>query len=260
MLGGGGGDILGAAARRCAMPDYQEIYRRHAEQYELLVSREDRDGNLVRALNRIRPAAGLEVVEFGAGTGRVTRLLAPLARRIYAFDAAVPMLRVAAGRVPWRQEALEDTGSLGRGWLAAAADHRALPLPAGVADLAVAGWTFGHFAGWYPDRWREEIGRALGEVARVLRPGGTAIIIETLGTGEASPRPPSEALAAYYAWLEEAHGYRRTWVRTDFRFRSRAEAEALLRFFFEELYDERLAGREDLADLPECTGLWWRTH
>ena len=83
---------------------------------------------------------------------------------------------------------------------------------------------------------------------------------EVRSAGEASPNPPSEALAAYYAWLEEEHGYRRTWVRTDFRFRSRAEAEALLRFFFEELYDERWAGREDLADLPECTGLWWRTH
>jgi ubiquinone/menaquinone biosynthesis C-methylase UbiE len=241
------------------MPDYQAIYHRHADQYELLVSREDRDGNLPRALNGIRPLAGLDVVEFGAGTGRVTRLMAPLSRRVYAFDAAEPMLRVAAerlpeGRAPSGQEPLRD-----KGWLAAAADHRALPLPAGVADLAVAGWTFSHFTGWYPDRWRVEIGRALAEVVRVLRPGGTAIIIETLGTGQAIPSPPHEALAAYYAWLEEEHGYRRTWVRTDFRFRSRGEAERLLRFFFDELYDESLAGREDLVDLPECTGLWWRT-
>jgi ubiquinone/menaquinone biosynthesis C-methylase UbiE len=231
------------------MPDYHQIYRRHADQYELLVSREDRDGNLIRALNGIRPLAGLEVVELGAGTGRVTRLAAPLVRRIYAFDASVSMLRVGVERL---------SEGAGQGWLAVAADHRALPLPAGVADLAVAGWALGHFTGWYPDRWREEIGRALAEVARVLRPGGTAIIIETLGTGQASPSPPSEALAAYYAWLEE-RGYHRTWVRTDFRFRSRAEAERLLRFFFEELYDETLAGREDLVGLPECTGLWWRT-
>jgi ubiquinone/menaquinone biosynthesis C-methylase UbiE len=252
------------------MPDYHQIYRRHADQYELLVSREDRDGNLIRALNGIRPLAGLDVVELGAGTGRVTRLAAPLVRRIYAFDASAPMLRVGverlsegAGRALSGQDPSGQSPSgrgplRDKGWLAGAADHRALPLPAGVADLAVAGWTLGHFTGWYPDRWGEEIGRALGEVARVLRPGGTAIIIETLGTGQASPSPPNEALAAYYAWLEEG-GYCRTWVRTDFRFRSRAEAERLLRFFFTDLYDERLAGREDLVDLPECTGLWWRT-
>jgi ubiquinone/menaquinone biosynthesis C-methylase UbiE len=76
------------------MPDYHQIYRQHADQYELLVSREDRDGNLIRALNGIRPLAGLDVVELGAGTGRVTRLAAPLVRRIYAFDASAPMLRV----------------------------------------------------------------------------------------------------------------------------------------------------------------------
>ena len=55
------------------MPDYQAIYQNQAAQYELMVSREDYQGNLLPALNAIRPLAGLDVVELGAGTGRLTR-------------------------------------------------------------------------------------------------------------------------------------------------------------------------------------------
>lgn len=241
------------------MPDYHEIYRRHADEYEELTSREDPAGNLIRAIKEIRPLAGLDVVELGAGTGRITRLMAPLVKSITAFDASVPMLGVARERLA-AAERRDSRGGRGRAatWLAAA-DHRALPLPDGVADLVVAGWTLAHSVGWYPDRWREEIGRALAQVARVLRPGGTAVLIDTLGTGASSPKPPSEGLVTYYAWLEAELGYRSTWVRTDYHFRSRAEAERLLSFFFGEFYDQELAGRDDLVNLPECTGLWWRT-
>jgi hypothetical protein len=93
---------------------------------------------------------------------------------------------------------------------------------------------------------------------RVLRPGGAIIILETLGTGRETPQPPAPALAAYYDWLENEHGFNHTWIRTDYRFASVDEAEALTRFFF----GDNLAGRirrDNLTILPECTGIWWRT-
>jgi hypothetical protein len=93
---------------------------------------------------------------------------------------------------------------------------------------------------------------------RVLRPGGTVIILETLGTGCESPHPPSDALAAYYALLEEEHGFSATWIRTDYRFASLSEAEDLTRFFFGDGLADRVA-REGLVTLPECTGIWWLT-
>jgi hypothetical protein len=102
--------------------------------------------------------------------------------------------------------------------------------------------------------WREQVGRALAEIKRVLRPGGTAIILETLGTGHETPHPP-DALVAYYAFLEE-EGFVSTWVRTDYRFASLAEAEALIRFFFGHDLAAQ-AVRENWVVLPECTGLWW---
>lgn len=235
------------------MPDYDEIYNRKAEQYELLISYEDCQGRLLQALSQIRSFEGLDIVEFGAGTGRLTRTMVPLARTVFAFDAALPMLRVALEmlRKP-------ETRPVESNWLAAVADHRCLPLSAGVADLAIAGWTFSHFTGWYPESWRDEIGRVLAELHRVLRPGGTAIIIETLGTGQGRPSPPTEALAAYYAWLEGEHRFSSTWVRTDFRFPSRAEAARLLNFFFDTDFDDLLVVQETGVALPECTGIWWR--
>ena len=44
-----------------------------ATAYDLLVSAEDCDGALPPALNDIRSLAGANVVEVGAGTGRLTR-------------------------------------------------------------------------------------------------------------------------------------------------------------------------------------------
>ncbi len=230
------------------MTNFQHIYTHQADQYDRLVAREDYQGQILAALQRIRPLVGLDVVEFGAGTGRLTRLLAPRVASIQAFDASAAMLQVAG-------QTLEGAG--GAKWTLGVADNRRLPVGDGVADLAVAGWSFGHTVGWYPDTWREEIGQMLAEMRRVLRPGGTAVILETLGTGRETPQPPHAGLAAYYRWLEGDLGFQATWIRTDYEFASLAEADELTRFFFGDELADRVR-REGLVRLPECTGIWWR--
>jgi ubiquinone/menaquinone biosynthesis C-methylase UbiE len=229
------------------MPDYQEIYRTQAETYDVLVSREDYRGNILGALNHVRPLDGLDVVDLGAGTGRLTCMVAPVVRTILAIDVSPHMLGVAIAR-------LAEAGR--RNWTVAVADNRDLPVAGDVADLSMAGWSLGHFTSWYPETWRDEIERAIAQMKRVLRRGGTAVIIETLGTGLEEPHPPTDALAAYYALLEQAHGFSRTWIRTDYRFASLAEAEDLTRFFFGDGLADRVAD-EALVVLPECTGIWW---
>lgn len=231
------------------MPEQAEVYRQHAAHYERLVAREDYQGNILPALEAIRPLAGLEVVEMGAGTGRFTAMLAPLARRIVALDNSRHMLGVA-------QAKLRGIGS--GNWSLCVGDNRRLPLAPACADVALAGWSFGHATVWYEDRWRDEIGRALAEMGRVLRPGGTAVIFETLGTGSEEPKPPTETLAAYYAYLEGEQGFSSTWIRTDYRFESLAEAEELARFFFGDDMAAQVAANEWVI-LPECTGIWWRS-
>jgi ubiquinone/menaquinone biosynthesis C-methylase UbiE len=229
---------------------FRDIYARRAEEYDAMVSREDYQGNILPALARIQPLAGLDVVELGAGTGRLTRLLAPLVGTIRAFDASRHMLDIA-------RLTLAATGA--SNWILRWGDNKALPVEADSADLCIAGWTLGHACGWYPDRWQGEIGAALAEIQRVLRPGGTAIILETLGTGHATPTPPSPTLAAYYHWLENDQGFDSTWIRTDYRFESVQEADELTRFFFGDDLADRIV-REQLIIVPECTGIWWRRY
>jgi len=97
------------------MPDLQEIYEQHADQYELLASREDYQGNILRTLQEIRSLAGLDVVDLGAGTGRLTCLLAPIVRSIHAVDSSAHMLEVATAK-------LQKSGL--HNWQVHVADHR----------------------------------------------------------------------------------------------------------------------------------------
>src|SRR5919108_4126693 len=131
------------------MPDYKAIYNLHAEQYDRLVAREDYQHNILRALQQIRPLDGLDVVEVGAGTGRMTCMLAPVVSSILAFDASRAMLAVAIAKL--KQNNREN-------WRAAVADNRNLPVNDGIADLAIAGWTFGHTTLWSSETWHDEIG------------------------------------------------------------------------------------------------------
>jgi ubiquinone/menaquinone biosynthesis C-methylase UbiE len=228
------------------MPTEREVYARHAADYERLVAREDHEGNLARALGRIPALRGGTVVELGAGTGRLTRVLAPAARAVWAFDDSAHMLRTAAACL----------GAAGETrWHLAAADHRRLPLRGRVADAVVAGWSLCYLAVWGGAAWRAALDQALEEMRRVLRPGGVAVVLETLGTGCERPAPP-EHLRAYFAYLEE-HGFVVEWLRTDFRFDSVAEACELTRFFFGEERAQAVA-RAGSPVLPECTGLWQR--
>ena len=230
------------------MPTFAEIYSRHARDYHALIEREDYGGNLLPGLRRIAPLAGARVVEFGAGTGRLTRLLLPIVAHVDAYDASPHMLEVA-------REQLSATGS--SNWRLGVADNRHLPVASGAADVAIAGWTFGHATDWDPEGWAEQIGAGVDEMQRVLRPGGTAVIIETMTTGIETPAPPTAALAAYYRWLETKRGFSSTVIRTDYRFESLDEAERLTRFFFGPELADRVR-REGSVVLPENSGLFWR--
>lgn len=227
---------------------FQEIYVSKAAQYDALVTREDYEGNILKALSGICSIAGSRVVEFGAGTGRLTRLLSPLVKSIQAFDASQHMLDVA-------ESTLKTLGT--SNWTLGVADNRNVPVEDSSADIAIEGWSFGHFSGWYPDSWRDEAGKALQEMTRVLRSGGTAILLETLGTGRETPEPPHEGLANLYAWWETEHGFSQQWIRTDYNFASVQEAETLTRFFFGDELADKVA-QQGKTILPECTGIWWK--
>ncbi len=230
------------------MPTFEQIYAAHADDYDRLVDREDHRGNMIEAIRELHPLDGAEVVEMGAGTGRITRQLVPLIKHIRAFDASEHMLSVARKR-------MEMTGFTN--WSLEVADNAALPVADASVDVSIAGWSFGHQTEWAEDRWRQTIGAGIDEMLRVLRPGGTAIILETLGTGSRQPAPPNEMLGAYYDWLEKERGFSSTWIRTDYQFESVEEGAELFRFFFGDgLAQLVIDGGSPIV--PECTGLWYR--
>jgi ubiquinone/menaquinone biosynthesis C-methylase UbiE len=227
------------------MVDHKAIYNTQAETYQQLVSREDYQGNLLRMLDQIRPLDGLDVLDLGAGTGRLSCLVAPVARSVIAFDTSAHMLQIARAR-------LADSGL--NNWLVAGGDHRWLPLKNESVDVALAGWTIGQHVAWNLDTWQMHVEQILHELRRVLRSSGTIIILETLGTGHTEPHT-LEKLAPYYSFLE-ASGSSSTWIRTDFKFESLDQAASLMRFFFGDEMARQVIANGWII-LPECTGLWW---
>ena len=226
------------------MPEHREIYASHADQYELLVSHEDYESNILRALNEITSFKARDVVELGAGTGRLARLLAPAAKSVHALDASPNMLEVAAAKF---------SGDGFRNWTVAAADHRSLPLADHCADIVISGWSIVYLVVWHEATWISELSKGLAEMRRILRPGGKLIILETLGTGHESPHPPDNLLE-YFEFLEQ-QSFLSSWIRTDYRFDSLQEAQTIVSSFFgDEMIDELV--EKDSITLPECTGIW----
>ncbi len=229
------------------MTDYLSVYRSQAARYDLLIEREDYLGNLLPAMQDLLSLEGLDVVELGAGTGRLTRMLAPKAASILAFDRAPHMLFAAREHL----EAGQDGA-----WHLCACDHRHIPAADESADLAISGWSIAYLVEEGGEGWREEVDRALAEMERVLRSDGTILLLETLGTGFETPHAPDH-LADYFSHLEQI-GFQRKWLRTDYRFSSLQEAVDLAGFFFgSELAD--LVRENKWVILPECTGIWSRT-
>lgn len=223
----------------------RKIYQSDGDRYEALISREDYQGNIPRALDEIVDANGLDVLDLGAGTGRLAVMLAPRVKSMRAFDVSEEMLRVCRQRL--------EAGGLSN-WQVEVADHRSIPMEEHSADLVVSGWSVAYLCVWNPETWRVELEKWLGEMKRVLRPGSFIVLFESLGTGNESPMQ-LEHLKEYYLWLEQA-GFQNKWIRTDYQFDSIEEAEELSRFFFgDELGDK--VRQKNWVILPECTGVWW---
>lgn len=229
------------------MPDNKTVYSHYADEYEALIAREDVQGNILRTLEQIVPDwKTRSVLDLGAGTGRLARLLAPRVKFVRAFDESDEMLRVCRDR-------LAETGLAN--WSVDLADHRHLPVDDACATLAVSGWSVSYLAVWGAESWREKLSEWMGEMKRVLTANSPVVLFETLGTGQESPvRVPH--LANFYPWLDE-NGFQNTSIRTDYKFESLEEAEHLARFFFgDEMGDNVL--KNNWVILPECTGVWWK--
>jgi len=224
----------------------RKIYQSEGDRYEALISREDHQGNIPRAIDEIINVDGLDLLDLGAGTGRLTLLLAPRVKSIRAFDASAEMLRVCRQRL---------IASGLANWQVDVADHRQLPVQDHSFDLVVSGWSVSYLAVWNQANGTIELDKWLVEMKRVLRHDGMIILFESLGTGNEAPIH-LEHVESTYKWLDE-YGFQNKWIRTDYQFESLEEAADLAGFFFGEKMTAQVLEKQSTI-LPECTGVWWR--
>lgn len=229
---------------------FDQIYGTRARDYHELVSREDMQGNLPRALWEVADFRAKTVIELGAGTGRVTRILAPLAGQVLAFDRSRHMLERAGAFL---------SEEIKRNVRLAEADSRAVPLPDASAEILLEGWSFGHSVSREGGDWKKAAQEILDECTRLVKPGGTIILIETLGTGHRAPHPPGPHLPLFFAWLQEERGFAMKWIRTDYLFESLAKTRELVEFFFGQMVEHEVLASGEVV-VPECTGIWWKVN
>jgi ubiquinone/menaquinone biosynthesis C-methylase UbiE len=135
--------------------------------------------------DRLGLRAGATVVDVGAGTGKLTRDLVPTGAHVIAVEPLGEMRTQLEAAVPDAEV------------LAGSAEE--LPLPDGSADAVVAASAFHWF----------DAERALPEIHRVLRPGGT---LATLGNGRDLSDPLQREIQAIVGPYVPAVGELLAWI------------------------------------------------
>ncbi len=151
-----------------------------------------------RALTHLLPD-GLVVADLGCGTGYLAQALLGQAARLICVDASEPMLAEAERRLGRNGDARATEVEFRQG------DLDALPISDAEVDGALAGMVLHHLPA--PDA-------ALAEMRRILKPGGSAVVLELLPHRETWMRDalgdrhlglePSDVVAAFQrAGLEQ---------------------------------------------------------
>jgi SAM-dependent methyltransferase len=187
-----------------------------AELYEIENRAVDPDGLVLTAMRELAPWSGRTLLDLGCGSGFWLPGYADEAAETIGVEPDPRLVPLAAARDP-RTRVLHGS-----------AEH--IPLPDESVDVVHA-----RFAYFWPPRCEA----GLQEVLRVLRPGGSLVVVDNdWRNGEFAELLNDSPLAAPMGggsptdtWWAE-HGARRTTVASEWRFDTRADFEAVLRMEF----------------------------
>jgi SAM-dependent methyltransferase len=217
---------------------------RYPEVYEVENRGVDPDGVIESAMREIRDWSGGTVLDIGCGTGfHLPRFAGSGAARVIGVEPHPPLLAAAQRRV------------LGLpGVEVRAGTAQALPVPDASVDVVHARWAYFFGPGCEP---------GLAEVARVLRRGGAAFVIDNDATRSTFGAWFRRALPGYDPAAVERFWARQGWQRRSLDIRweqpDRATFESVVRIeFAPELADALLATHEG-ASVDYAANLFWRT-
>ncbi len=201
------------------------------EVYEIENRAQDVDGEIWRVLGGVVDWSGRDVVDVGCGDGFHLPRFAATARHVTGVEPHPPLVRRARARVAGLDGVEVLTGSAQR-----------LPLPDASADVVHARTAYFFGPGCEP---------GLAEADRVLRPGGSLVIVDL----DVRQRPYGDWMRVDLPRYDSAEvdeffaceGFTSRAVETVWRFESRDDLAAVLRIEF----SAKVAHRA----LAEVTGL-----
>ena len=216
-------------------PDVYEIENRGA----------DPDGLIEAAMAGIHDWAGQRVLDLGCGSGFHLPLFARTASAVVGVEPYEPLAILARQRI-------SDLSLASTSVLDGAAQE--LPLADDSVDVVHARWAYFFGPGCEP---------GLAELARVLRPGGTAFVIDndasrsTFGAWFRRAMPTYDPVAVERFWGRQ--GWSRERIDVRWSFESRADFESVVRIEFTETLADGILAEHEGSGVDYAVNLWWRT-
>src|SRR6056297_1416866 len=227
------------------MPTMNEIYKKYALEYVKLVKAEDYQKNIDRfLLNNINWNQKI-VCEAGIGTGRLSRMYIQQIKKLYGFDREAHMLEQCKKNLnEYSEKVFLQIGN-----------NESLPVIEEKADIFIEGWSFGHTVVENNEDIKATTVRIINNIIENTTVDSVKVVIETLGTNVNEPKEINDNLRQFYLLLEEKYGFKRTIVKTDYKFNDYNEAAKIMGFFFGDEMENNVVKRKSEL-VPEYTGIW----
>lgn len=216
----------------------------HTATYELENRAFDPDGLVEQAITAVHDWSGRHVLDLGCGSGFHLPRFAERAARVTGVEPHADLLALAARRT----RRLPGVTTL-------AGTAQAVPLPDASVDLVHARWAYFFGPGCEP---------GLAEVARVLRRGGTAVVVDndgarsTFGGWFRRGYPEVDPVAVERFWSR--HGWSRSPVTTCWRFERREDLEAVVRIELPPAVAEDVLAEHAGLEVEYAVDVWWKRH
>ncbi len=217
---------------------------KHTETYEVENRAVDPDGRLWSAMSERAPWAGCVVLDLGCGSGYHLPAFAETADSVVGVEPHPALLALAQRRTRSLPNVRVLPGTA-----------QQVPLPDASVDVVHARWAYFFGPGCEP---------GLAELARVLRRGGTALVIDNDGSRSTFggwfrrgyPHLPADAEIESF-WV--SHGWVRTPVDMGWRFESRADLESVVRIELDAATAEAVLAEHTGLEVDYAVNMWSRT-